>query len=75
LPYLLLKFSILAFIAILLGVIVGTFFGYPAFYFFPLISLPLSGFILSTLLAASVAIEVAFRLRTEYLLGSRQGEA
>lgn len=65
-------FSMLAFIVILLGTIFSPFIGFPILYFIWFIGIPISGFILSALLAALVAFEEGFRQRTERILTQNQ---
>ena len=64
----LLLLSVFFTIGLILGVILGPFWGYSAMYFIGLLSLPVAGFVLSSALAALVAFEEGFRQRTEQLV-------
>ena len=55
-------------IGLLIGIIFGPFLGYSAMYFVGLLGLPVTGFVLSSALAALVAFEEGFRQRTEQLV-------
>ena len=66
--------SVIFTIALLIGIIFGPFVGYSAMYFFGLLSLPISGFVLASALAALVAFEEGFRQRTEQLIARGQDQ-
>ena len=60
--------SVVFTIGLLIGIIFGPFWDYSAMYFVGLLGLPVTGFVLSSALAALVAFEEGFRQRTEKLV-------
>ena len=61
-------------IGLLLGIVLGPLWGYSGIYFAGLLSLPVTGFVLSSALAALVAFEEGFRQRTEQLVARGQDQ-